>query len=160
MCKWGGGGAAPHPTPMLSFCAVQACFQEHRTMNKDWFKHIEVIDLFKSHHACSLFANGGATSPEAIWTLSVPVTCVCKSRSPPLSFYAAQACFQKHRTINTTCFTSIIVLDLLNPSCWQSICKRGGYVRPNPRTSLSCTRPLQVSSCQQKQNPYGPFQNP
>ena len=36
---------------------------------------------------------------------------------------------------------------------------KGGYVRPNPRTSLSCTRPLQVSSCQQKQNPYGPFQN-
>ena len=36
-------------------------------MNKNWFKHIEVINLFKSHHACSLFANGGATSPEAIY---------------------------------------------------------------------------------------------
>ena len=116
--QMGGGGCAPS-TPPLSSYAVQACFQEHRTMNKNWFKHIEVIDLFKSHHACSLFANGGATSPEAIWALSEPVTCVCKwggwaapPQSPQLSFYAAQACFQKHRTINTACFTSITVLEL------------------------------------------------
>ena len=38
------GGAAPPPTPPLSFYAVQACFQEHRTMNKNWFKHVGVIE--------------------------------------------------------------------------------------------------------------------
>ena len=38
------GGAAPPPTPPLCFYAVQACFQEHRTMNKNWFKHVGVIE--------------------------------------------------------------------------------------------------------------------
>ena len=78
LCLQMGGVCAPPLTPRAFFYAVHACFQEHRTMNKNCFKHIEVIDLFKAHHACCLFANGGATSPEAIWTLSEPVTCVCK----------------------------------------------------------------------------------
>ena len=91
----GGGGPAPPPTPLLSFYAVPACFQEHRTMNKNWFKHIEVIDLFKNHHARSLFANGAAASPEAIWTLSEPVTCVCKWRGlrpPPTPLFLFTPC--------------------------------------------------------------------
>ena len=95
LCLQTGGGACPPPTPLLSFYAVPACFQEHRTMNKNWFKHIEVIDLFKNHHARSLFANGAATSPEAIWTLSEPVTCVCKWRGlrppQPPSFFLRRA---------------------------------------------------------------------
>ena len=107
-------------------------------MNKNWFKHIEVIDLFKSHHACSLFANGGATSPEAVWALSEPVTCVCKwggaapPQSPQLSFYAAQACFQKHRTINTACFTSITVLELFKPIMLAVHLQTGGLRPPQP----------------------------
>ena len=44
------------------------------------------------------------------------------------------------------------------PSCRQSVCKLGGLRPPQP--PRSCTRPRQVSSCQQKQNPYGPSQNP
>ena len=51
-------------------------------------------------------------------------------------------------------------IDFLHPACRQSICKWGGYVSPNPRAFLNCARRLQVSSCQQKQNPYGPAQNP
>ena len=222
-------------------------------MNKNCFKHIEVIDLFKSHHACSLFANAGATSPEAIWAFSEPVTCVCKmgGAAPPqspLSFYAVQACFQKHRTINTTCFTSIIVLELFKPimlavhlqkgglrppqpshffklykatasiillaktepiwpfsrtrdkdvvcANWREAAppppptppaflftpcrvafknivpstrtvskihhagRWGGYIPPNSRAFLICARTLQVSSCQLRQNPYGPSRNP
>ena len=30
----------------------------------------------------------------------------------PLSFYAAQACFREHRTINTTCFKHIVLAEL------------------------------------------------
>ena len=137
LCLQMGGGLPPPPTPPLSFYAVQACFQEHRTMNKNCFKHIEVIDLFKSHHACGLFANAGATSPEAIWAFSEPVTCVCKmgGAAPPqspLSFYAVQACFQKHRTINTTCFTSIIVLELFKPIMLAVHLQKGGLRPPQP----------------------------
>ena len=35
-----GGGAAPPPTPSLSFQAVQACFQEHRTIKKNCVRHM------------------------------------------------------------------------------------------------------------------------
>ena len=43
LCLQMGGGLRPPPTPALSFYAVQACFREHRTLNKTWFKHIVVI---------------------------------------------------------------------------------------------------------------------
>ena len=33
--------------------AVQVCFQENGTINKDCFKHIAVIDLFQTHHGGS-----------------------------------------------------------------------------------------------------------
>ena len=87
--------------------------------------------------------------------------CGLRPPQPPLSFYAVQAFFQEHCIINKTCFARIIVIEPVQvPSCRQSICKRGSYVPPNPRFLLSCARPRQVSSCQQKQNPYEPFQNP
>ena len=53
------------------------------------------LDLFKNHHARSLFANGAAASPEAIWTLSEPVTCVCKWRGlrpPPTPLFLFTPC--------------------------------------------------------------------
>ena len=37
--EFANGGLRPPPTPSLSFWAVQACFQEHRTMNKTCVKH-------------------------------------------------------------------------------------------------------------------------
>ena len=82
---------------------------------------------------------------------------------------------------------TIVIDLFKKPSCRQSICKEGGclpptpglakteaiwtfstthagslfanggYVSPNPRAFLNCARRLQVSSCQQKQNPCGPF---
>ena len=136
ICKW-GGYVSPNPRAFLS-CArrlqVSSCQQKQnphgpafRTRDKDFVfanadheqKLFQALkDLSKTH---ALFANGGATSPEARWTLSEPVTCVCKwggglrPSTPPLSFYAVQACFQKHRTINKTCFTSIIVIELFKP---------------------------------------------
>ena len=55
----GGGAAPPPPTPPpLSFYAVQACFEEHRTINKNCLKQIVVIGLFKPF----MQADGGATS--------------------------------------------------------------------------------------------------
>ena len=39
------GGVCP-PIPRLSFCAVQACFQEHRTISKTGFTRTTVIELF------------------------------------------------------------------------------------------------------------------
>ena len=47
------GGGYPPP-----FYAVQACFEEHRTINKSCLKQIVVIDLFESF----MQADGGATS--------------------------------------------------------------------------------------------------
>ena len=44
------GGAACAPQPPLSFSAVQACFHEHRTMNKTCIKHKTVLELLKTHH--------------------------------------------------------------------------------------------------------------
>ena len=81
------------PTPPLSFYAVQACFKKHRTINKNWFKHIVVIQLFKPiMHAVYVQMGGYGPQPphffdlykttssiilsaktEAIWTLSEPV---------------------------------------------------------------------------------------
>ena len=57
--NWGGGGLRPPPTPPLSFYAVQACFQEHRTLNKTCIKHETVLEPVKTHHKGSLFAEGG-----------------------------------------------------------------------------------------------------
>ena len=108
-----------------------------------WWNYVSRshMDPFRTRDLC-LQMGGGSAPPQ----------------SPPLSFYAAQACFQKHRTINTTCFTSIIVLELFKPITLAVHLQTRGLRPPNPRTSLSCTRPLQVSSCQQKQNPYmAPF---
>ena len=67
-----GGG----PTPRLSFYAVQAFFQEHCIINKTCFARIIVIDLFKYHRAGSLFANGGATSPQPPFSFKL-----CKATS-------------------------------------------------------------------------------
>ena len=58
LCLQMGGGAAPPPNPPLSFYAVQACFEEHRTINKNCLKQIVVIGLFKPF----MQADGGATS--------------------------------------------------------------------------------------------------
>ena len=57
VCKWGGWFAPP--TPRLSFQAVQACCQEHRTMNKTCIKHKTVLELFKAHPNGVLFAKRG-----------------------------------------------------------------------------------------------------
>ena len=54
------GEAAPPPTPLLSFYAVQACFEEHRTINKNCLKQIVVIGLFKPF----MQADRGATSAQ------------------------------------------------------------------------------------------------
>ena len=40
------GGLRPPPTPQFSFYAVQACFQEHRTISKTGFTRTTVIELF------------------------------------------------------------------------------------------------------------------
>ena len=70
--------------------------------------------------------------------------------NPPLSFYAAQACFQEHRIINTTCFTSIIVLELFKPITLAvhlrtaGVCNwGGGGLRPTPTPPLFILR-LQI----------------
>ena len=44
VCK--GGGSAPLPTPPLLVCAMQAVFQENRTINKNCVKHVVVMALF------------------------------------------------------------------------------------------------------------------
>ena len=52
---------------------------------------------------------------EAIWTLSEPVIkTLCLQMgapppaTPPHSFYAVQACFEEHRTINKNCLKQIV----------------------------------------------------
>ena len=58
----GGGGLRPPPTPLpprLSFQAVQACVQEHHTMNKTCTKHKTVLELFTAHLTGILFAKAG-----------------------------------------------------------------------------------------------------
>ena len=54
-------GGCPPPQPPLSFQAVQACCQAHRTMNKTSIKHKTVLELFISHHKGILFAKRGAS---------------------------------------------------------------------------------------------------
>ena len=51
LCLQMGGGCDPPPTP--------PCFQEHPTMNKTCIKQETVLELFKTHHKGSLFAEGG-----------------------------------------------------------------------------------------------------
>ena len=97
--------------------------------------------------------------------------------TPPLSFLRrAGFSFKNNCIINKTCFAHIIVIRPVQintivqavylqtrelrppePPCWQCICELRGYIRPNPRTSLSCTRPRQVSSCQQNRTHMAPF---
>ena len=164
--QMGGGGAAPLQPPafflrragLLSRASYheQELVQAHRGYRPfqippcmqsicKWWGYVSRSHMgpFRTRDLC-LQMGGGAAPPQ----------------SPQLSFYAAQACFQKHRTINTACFTSITVLELFKPIMLAVHLQTGGLRPPQPRTSLSCTRPLQVSFCQQKQNPYGPFQNP
>ena len=60
--QMGGGGLRPPPTPLpprLSFQAVQACVQEHHTMNKTCTKHKTVLELFTAHLTGILFAKAG-----------------------------------------------------------------------------------------------------
>ena len=45
LCLQMGGAAPPNPTAFF-LRRAGLLSQEHRTMNKNWFKHIEVIDLF------------------------------------------------------------------------------------------------------------------
>ena len=107
-----------HPNPLLSFYAVPACFQEHHTRTfqhpsythsvcKCWASPTPTLarlkpvqDRFKQHLA---------SKTEPIWTVSAPNAFFlfanggggCASpQGPWLSFYALQACFQEHRTIN------------------------------------------------------------
>ena len=69
----GGRGAAPPPphTPLLFFLNREGLLSrtshhqqelEHRTMNKNYVKHIVVIELIKTHDAGILLANGGVAS--------------------------------------------------------------------------------------------------
>ena len=105
VCANGGGGAArdkdfvfaigglrppPTPPPPLSLYAVQACVQEHRTISKTGFTRATVIELFKSHHACSVHLQMvGLRLPKPygpfrdLWFASGGGGC---AQSPPLSF--------------------------------------------------------------------------
>ena len=72
-----GGGCAPQPHRFL-LTPCRLAFTRASYHEQELVQAHRGYRPFQSHHACSLFANGGATSPEAIWTLSEPVTCVCK----------------------------------------------------------------------------------
>ena len=144
------GRAAPPPTPSLSFLRRAGLLSRTSYHQQELFQAYSshsCYTAFQSHRAGSLFVNGGLRLPffelykatssiilraktEPIWTLSEPVT---KTSWPPhsrLSFYAVQACFQEHRTINTTRFTRIIVIDLFKSHRASSLfANGGGYVR-------------------------------
>ena len=163
--------------PNAFFLCRAGRFLEHRTINKNCFKRIVVIDFVKSiMQAVFLCMGGGLRSPNPRAFQSVqegfkyhpasnnraymdPLRTrdkdvvfangggLCPPPFPPLSFYAVQArtsCHQQELLHAHNCCRPFQI-----PSCAQSICKRGA------RAFLSCARTLQVSSCQQKQNPYG-----
>ena len=56
LCLQMGGGGFASPNPPLSFQAVQACCQEHRTMNKTCIKHKNCFRAFHyssyRHYVC------------------------------------------------------------------------------------------------------------
>ena len=101
----------------------------------------------------------------------------CPPPQPPrFLFYAVQAFFQEqlhhqqdllrahncYRPVQINTIVQAVYLQTRElrppePPCWQCICELRGYIRPNPRTSLSCTRPRQVSSCQQNRTHMAPF---
>ena len=134
------GKLCPPHSPRFLFTP---CRPEHRAINKKCFTRIIFVDLFKSHRAGSLFANGRATSPpthprafqlskehvkyhpasknrthmEPLRTRDKDIVFASREGlcppNPTLSFYAVQACFQKHRTINKNCFKRIVVIDFV-----------------------------------------------
>ena len=91
-----------------------------------------------------MFANGGGLPPQ----------------SPPLSFYTAQACFQKHRTINTTCFTSIIVKELFKPIMLAVHLQTGGLRPPQPPHFFKLYKAIAIVILSAKTEPIGPLSEP
>ena len=120
------GRAAPPPNPPLSFQAVQACFQEHRTIRRT------ASGTCLHHPSCQQRQN---PSGRVIKTL-----CLQVERAAPVT-----------RTVSSTynCDTGIFQSSKYRPSA----CKRSPR---GPCIFVSCARSLQVSSYQPKQNPSGP----
>ena len=101
-------------------------------MNKNYGKHIVVIELIKTHDAGILLANGGGLRP-----LQPPLFFLRRTRplqvsscreldvvfesggvappppNPPLSFQAVQACFQEHGTIKKNCVRHMLASSFL-----------------------------------------------
>ena len=92
-----------------------------------------------------MFANGGGCGPP----------------KPPAFFCAMQAVFQEKRTINTNFSTRscYVVFNILSNHTRCLFANEVLRSRQHPASFLSCARSLQLSSWQQRQNPYGPPQN-
>ena len=112
---------------------------------------------------------------------------VCANGGGAAPFYTVQAFFQEHCIISKTCFARIIVIDLFKfhragslfanggaafpptpglaktEAAWTFSTPHAGSLFANGRVTFpptpNCATRLQVSSCQQRQNPYGPAQN-
>ena len=69
------GGAAPPPTPPAFFCAMQAGFQENRTINKNCVKHVVVMAVFK------VIIQAVCLQIVRMYSLFC-IRCNCKCRSP------------------------------------------------------------------------------
>ena len=98
-------------------------------MNKNYVKHIVVIELIKTHDAGILLANGGGgcvhSNPRFFLKRTRPLqVSSCRELdvvfesgggppTPPLSFQAAQACFQEHRTIKKNCIRHMLASSFL-----------------------------------------------
>ena len=101
-------------------------------MNKNYGKHIVVIELIKTHDAGILLANGGgvASTPTPAFFLkrTRPLqVSSCRELdvvfesgggaapppTPSLSFQAVQACFQEHRTIKKNCVRHMLASSFL-----------------------------------------------